>query len=95
VTGVWLVDYLCLAGILCCGLLVVLLRNVNAAVMALSGMGVLLTVVFVALGAPDVAHAEIVVGSIALPTLYLVAIAKIRAQVEHRADLSEDGTDDA
>jgi uncharacterized MnhB-related membrane protein len=90
----WLIDYLCLAGVLACGLLVVVLRNVNAAVMALSAMGVLLTVVFVVLGAPDIAHAEVVVGAIVLPTLYLVAIGKIRAQVEDRADLGEEGLPD-
>nr|HVU92522.1 DUF4040 domain-containing protein [Jatrophihabitans sp.] len=90
----WVIDYLCLAGVLACGVLVVVLRNANAAVMALSAMGVLLTVVFVVLGAPDVAHAEIVVGAIVLPTLYLVAIGKIRAQVEDRRDLGEDGARD-
>jgi energy-converting hydrogenase B subunit D len=30
------------------------------------------------LGAPDVAHSEVVVGAIALPVLYLVAIGKAR-----------------
>jgi uncharacterized MnhB-related membrane protein len=89
--SLWVIDYLCLAGVLACGVLVVVLRNANAAVMALSAMGVLLTVVFVVLGAPDVAHAEIVVGAIVLPTLYLVAIGKVRAQVEDRTELGENG----
>lgn len=93
-TGFWAIDYLCLAGIVACGALVVFLRNANAAVMALSGLGVLLTVVFVVLGAPDVAHAEIVVGAIVLPTLYLVAIGKIRAQLADRRNFGEDGAAD-
>jgi uncharacterized MnhB-related membrane protein len=90
----WVIDYLCLAGVLACGVLVVVLRNANAAVMALSAIGVLLTVVFVVLGAPDVAHAEIVVGAIVLPTLYLVAIGKVRAHVEDRSDFGESGARD-
>jgi uncharacterized MnhB-related membrane protein len=77
----WVVDYLCLALILASGLLVVRLKNLNAAVMGLSAVGTVLTVLFVALGAPDDAHSEIVVGAIALPTLYLIAIGKVRAAV--------------
>jgi uncharacterized MnhB-related membrane protein len=90
----WIIDYLCLAGVLAGGVLVAVLRNVNAAVMALSAIGTLLTVIFVVLGAPDVAHAEVVIGAIVLPTLYLVASGKVRAQVERRADLSEEGVRD-
>jgi uncharacterized MnhB-related membrane protein len=60
---------------------VVRLRNLNGAVMALSATGTVLSLLFIVLGAPDVAHAEIVVGSIALPTLYLVAIGKVRTVV--------------
>jgi uncharacterized MnhB-related membrane protein len=36
---------------------------------------------FVVLGAPDDAHSEAVVGAIALPALYLLAIGKVRADV--------------
>lgn len=78
----WAIDYLCLAVVLVCALLVVRLGNLNAAVMALSGVGTVLTVIFVVLGAPDDAHSEVVVGTIALPTLYLVAIAKARTAIE-------------
>jgi uncharacterized MnhB-related membrane protein len=90
----WLIDYLLLAGVLGCAVLVVVLPNLNAAVMALSGVGTLLTVVFVVLDAPDVAHAEIVVGAIVLPALYLIAIGKVRAQVGDREELGEIGTED-
>jgi len=74
----WVLDYLLLAVVLAAGLLVVWLRNLNGAVMALSGAGTALSVLFVVLGAPDVAHSEVVVGAIALPVLYLVAIGKVR-----------------
>ena len=49
--------------------------------MALSAMGTVLSLLFVVLGAPDVAHSEVVVGAIALPVLYLVAIGKTRTDV--------------
>jgi energy-converting hydrogenase B subunit D len=43
----------------------------------------------VALAAPDVAEAEAVVGAIALPVLYLVAIGKIRTDVPDRGRFGE------
>lgn len=88
-TGVWILDYLCLAAILAAAVLVVKLRNLNGAVMALSAMGTVLALLFVVLGAPDVAHSEIVVGAIALPVLYLIAIGKIRTEVRDRGELGE------
>ena len=78
----WAIDYLCVAVAIGCALLVVRVANLNAAVVALSGVGTILTVLFVVLGAPDDAHAEVVVGAIALPTLYLVAIAKARTALQ-------------
>jgi len=89
VTGFWVLDYLCLAVVLAAAFLVVRLRNLNGAVVALSAMGAVLTLLFVLLGAPDVAHSEVVVGSIALPVLYLIAIGKIRTDVTDRGELSE------
>ena len=77
----WAIDYACLAAILVGAVTVVRTENLNGSVMALSAVGTLLSVLFVVLGAPDDAHAEVVVGAIALPTLYLVAIGKIRAAV--------------
>lgn len=87
----WAIDYACLAVILACGVIVVVVRNLNSAVMALSALGTILTVLFVVLGAPDDAHAEVVVGAIALPTIYLVAIGKVRGDVEDQPTLSEGG----
>ncbi len=85
----WAIDYACLAAILACGVLVVRSENLNGAVMALSGVGTILSLLFVVLGAPDDAHAEVVVGAIALPTLYLIAIGKIRTDVTDEEHLGE------
>jgi uncharacterized MnhB-related membrane protein len=53
-------------------------------------------VLFLVLAAPDVAQAEVVVGTIALPVLYLIAIGKLRTDVPDRGGLGEDedGTGD-
>ena len=92
-SGFWILDYLCLVGILATAILVVALRNLNGAVMALSALGTIMTLLFVVLGAPDVAHSEVVVGAIALPVLYLIAIGKTRADVADRGELGERDSD--
>ncbi|MEA2297773.1 MAG: energy-converting hydrogenase subunit [Solirubrobacteraceae bacterium] len=89
-TGFWALDYACLAAIVVCALLVVRTSNLNGGVMALSALGTVLSLLFVVLGAPDVAHSEVVVGAIALPVLYLIAIGKSRTDVADRGDLGED-----
>jgi uncharacterized MnhB-related membrane protein len=85
----WAIDYVCLAIILAAAVVVVRTRNLNGATMALSAMGIGLAMVFIALGAPDDAHAEIVVGAIALPTLFLIAIGKLRTAVADEPELGE------
>ncbi|HEY4006694.1 MAG TPA: DUF4040 domain-containing protein [Pseudonocardia sp.] len=85
----WVLDYLLLALVLAGAVLVLLLRNLNASVVALSVVGTMLSVLFVVLGAPDVAHSEVVVGTIALPVLYLIAIGKTRTVVAQSEDLGE------
>ena len=87
----WALDYLILAVLLAAAVLVVRLRNLNGAVMALSAVGTMLSVLFIVLGAPDVANSEVVVGAIALPALYLVAIGKTRTEVTDQQDLGERG----
>jgi uncharacterized MnhB-related membrane protein len=87
----WALDYLVLAMIMATAVLVVRLRNLNGAVMALSGVGTLLTLLFVVLGAPDDAHSEAVVGAIAMPVLYLIAIGKVGTDVPDRGELREEG----
>jgi uncharacterized MnhB-related membrane protein len=88
-TGFWILDILCLAGVLSAAVLVLRLRNLNGAVMALSAVGTILSLLFVVLGAPDDAHSEVVVGAIALPTLYLIAIGKSRTDVPDRGEMGE------
>lgn len=90
----WALDYLTLAFIAASALLVVRLRNLNGAVMALSAVGTLLSLLFVILGAPDDAHSEVVVGAIAMPALYLIAIGKVRTDVSDRGELREEGQSD-
>lgn len=90
----WVIDYGCLALILACATLVVRMRNLNGSVMALSAMGTVISLLFVVLGAPDDAHSEVVVGAIALPAMYLIAIGKIRTDVPDRGKLGEEGTKD-
>jgi uncharacterized MnhB-related membrane protein len=48
----------------------------------------------VVLNAPDVAHAEVVVGSIATPVLYLIAISKIRTDVHQQGEFGEPAAED-
>jgi energy-converting hydrogenase B subunit D len=89
-TAFWVLDVLCLAAIVAAAALVVFLRNLSGAVMALSALGTVLTLLFLVLAAPDVAEAEAVVGAIALPVLYLVAIGKLRTDIPDRGQLGED-----
>lgn len=87
----WILDYLCLAGLLAGAVLVLRLRNLAGAAMALSLVGTVLALLFVVLGAPDDAHAQVVVGAIALPTLFLIAIGRVRSDVEDTGELGESG----
>jgi energy-converting hydrogenase B subunit D len=57
---------------------VVLSRNPVRQVMAMAGHGLGLTLLFLALQAPDVAFSELVVGTATLPLLFLVVLASIR-----------------
>ncbi len=89
-TAFWILNFLCLAAVLVAAVLVVTLDNLNASVMALSAVGTVLALLFVVLDAPDAAHSQVVVGAIALPVLYLLAIGKTRVVVEDPADLGEE-----
>jgi energy-converting hydrogenase B subunit D len=91
VTAFWALDVLCLAAVLVAAVLVVTLQNLNASVMALSAVGTVLALLFVVLDAPDVAHSQVVVGAIALPVLYLLAIGKTRLVAEDASELGEEG----
>jgi len=64
---------------------VVLTRTPLRQVLALSVNGAVLALLFMALQAPDVAFAEIVVGAAAVPLLFLVVLASIRMDRSPRA----------
>lgn len=62
------------------GTAVVLSRPPQRQVVAMALSGLALSGLFMALQAPDVAFSEIVVGGVALPLFFLVALAAIRAE---------------
>jgi energy-converting hydrogenase B subunit D len=59
---------------------VVLIRVPVRQVIMLSVYGLLLAVLFLAFQAPDVTLSELTVGSVALPILLLLALAKVRGR---------------
>jgi energy-converting hydrogenase B subunit D len=61
---------------------VVLIRDPVRQVIALSVYGVLLAVLFQAFQAPDVTLSELAVGTVALPLLLLLTLAKVRRRDE-------------
>ncbi len=93
-TPFWALDVLCLVAMLTAAVLVVRLENLNASVMALSAVGTVLALLFIVLDAPDVAHSQVVVGAIALPVLYLLAIGKARVVCEDSSGLGEEGEEE-
>ena len=62
----------------CSGAGVALSRTPRRQVMAMSVNGLVLTLLFMALQAPDVAFAELAVGTTALPLLFLVVMASVK-----------------
>jgi uncharacterized MnhB-related membrane protein len=60
------------------GTCVALGRMPGRQVMALAANGLVLSVLFMALQAPDVALSELAVGTVALPLLFLVVLASTR-----------------
>lgn len=61
---------------------VVLIREHVRQVLALSVYGVLLAVLFLVFQAPDVTLSELAVGTVVLPILLLLTLAKIRKREE-------------
>jgi energy-converting hydrogenase B subunit D len=64
------------------GTAVVLTRDPLRQALVAGFYGLVLSALFFALQAPDVALSEIVVGSVAFPLMILLALAKIRGQAE-------------
>lgn len=67
------------------GTAVVLTRDIRNQVIGLSYYGLLLALMFFLFQAPDVALSQIVIGAVALPLMFMLAIAKIRRN-EHQRD---------
>jgi energy-converting hydrogenase B subunit D len=63
-------------------LVVVLTRDPVSQAVVISFYGLLLTILFIAFQAPDVALSQIVIGAVALPLMILLALAKIKKQAE-------------
>lgn len=57
---------------------VALSRTPRRQVIAMAANGLVLSLLFMALQAPDVAFSELTVGTVALPLLFLVVLASIR-----------------
>lgn len=64
------------------GTAVVLTRDPTHQAIVFALFGLLLTLLFLALQAPDVAFSEIAVGAAALPLMILVTAAKVRGRVQ-------------
>lgn len=75
---------LILALVAATGLGVVLTREPAKQAVAVSFYGLLLALMFFIFQAPDVSLAQIVAGSVALPLMILLALAKIRRNGEER-----------
>lgn len=68
---------------------VALSRTPHRQVMAIAANGLVLSLLFMSLQAPDVAFAEIAVGTVALPLLFLVALASVRMERGKREPADE------
>ncbi len=66
------------------GLGVVLTRDPGRQVFALAINGLVLSLLFFALQAPDVALSEFTVGTVAVPLLFLATLAAVRINKERR-----------
>jgi energy-converting hydrogenase B subunit D len=66
------------------GTAVVLTRDPTRQVIVTGFFGLLLSVLFFVVQAPDVALSQIVVGAIAIPTLALLTLARLRTRARRR-----------
>ena len=71
------------------GTAVVLTREAASQVIGLSFYGLLLAAMFFIFQAPDVALSQITIGAVALPLMFMLALAKIRRNEEHRRMAAE------
>ncbi len=68
------------------GTLVALSRVPRRQVLAMAANGLVLTLLFMALQAPDVAFSEITVGTAAVPLMFLVVLASVKMDRKLRPD---------
>ncbi len=69
------------------GAAVVLTRDTTSQVIGLSFYGLLLALMFLIFQAPDVALSQITIGAVALPLMFMLALAKIHRNEKQRAKL--------
>lgn len=69
------------------GTAVVLTRDPRNQVIGLSFYGLVLALMFFIYQAPDVALSQIVIGAVALPLMFMLALAKIRRNQHQREEL--------
>jgi uncharacterized MnhB-related membrane protein len=60
------------------GLIVIVSRDPNRQIFAIAANGIVLSILFFVLQAPDVALSEIAVGTVATPLLFLVTLMAIK-----------------
>jgi uncharacterized MnhB-related membrane protein len=68
---------------------VALTRDPRRQVMAIAGNGLALTLLFLALQAPDVAYSELAVGTAAIPLMFVAVLASIRTDAKQQADKNQ------
>lgn len=66
------------------GTAVVLTRDPTSQVVGLSFYGLLLSLMFFIFQAPDVALSQIVIGAVALPLMFMLALTRVRRNTEER-----------
>jgi len=71
------------------GTAVVLTRNTTSQVIGVSFYGLLLALMFFIFAAPDVALSQITIGAVALPLMFMLALAKIHRNEEQRKKSQE------
>ena len=76
-----------------CGTCVVLARDPLRQALMTSLYGLVLGVLFFAFQAPDVALSQITVGSVALPAMILLAVARTRARAAREGSESRESAD--
>jgi energy-converting hydrogenase B subunit D len=74
------------------GTAVALTRDPTRQALVMSAYGLVLGGLMVALQAPDVALAQVAIGTAIVPLLVILAVAKVERELRERDDESEDGS---